>query len=116
MTHPGGADRSRVVDLAARRRKPPAKRVPGEPVAFGVELPARGDLVFSVAALTQLITIADQAGLDAAGDLGNAIASLRRRLRAHDIGLPPALEDMIEGLGDRPAGGADLHLLQGGTS
>ena len=55
-------------------------------------------------------------GLDAAGDLGNAIASLRRRLRAHDIGLPPALEDMIDDLGDRPTGGADLHLLQGGSS
>jgi hypothetical protein len=78
-----------------------------------VELPARRDLVFSVAALTQLITIADQAGLDAAGDLGRAIASLRRRLRAHDVGLPPELEEMIGGL-DAGAGGAAVHVLPGG--
>lgn len=98
-----GSGDGRVVSLADRQSPgtaPASTAVParGEPVAFGVELPARGDLVFSVAALTQLITLADHAGLNAAGELGRAITSLRRRLRAHGIGLPPALEEMVEQL------------------
>ncbi len=105
------------VTLLERWRRPPppdrSREAPGQPVAFGVELPARGDIVFSIAALTQLITIADQAGVDAADDLGRAIAALRRRLRANAVGLPPALEEMIGRLetdGER----VELHPLPGG--
>ncbi len=94
----GRRDRNR--DSAGQLAPTPSggARARGEPVVFGVELPARGDIVFSVAALTQLITIADQAGVEAADDLYAAIAALRRRLRANAVGLPPALDDMIERL------------------
>lgn len=96
--------RSRDADEPARSAKSPAKRPSGDPIAFGVELPPRPDLVMSVAALTQLITVSDMAGLEASPDLLRAIESLRRRLRAHDVGLPPALEETIRQLtGDAPA-------------
>lgn len=113
----GDADGPMVVTLAHRREARGAAPAPvparGQPIAFGVELPARGDIVFSIAALTQLITIADQAGVDAAGDLGGAITALRRRLRVHDVTLPPALEEMIGHL-NPGTGRVDLRVLPRG--
>lgn len=113
----GDADGPKVVTLAHRGEARGAAPAPvparSQPVAFSVEFPARGDIVFSIAALTQLITIADQAGVDAAGDLGHAIAALRRRLQVHDVTLPPALEEMIGHL-DPGTGRADFHVLPRG--
>lgn len=111
MTGRGDADGQKVVTLARLREARAPAPVParGQPVAFGVELPARGDIVFSVAALTQLVTIADQAGLEASADLKSAIGALTRRLQAHGIALPPALEAMVEDL-DLGAS-AGVHLL-----
>lgn len=98
----------KVVSLSRRPEPDPGVRQQhggGDPVAFGVELPARPDIVFSIAALTQLITIADGAGVSATADLHRVIADLRRRLSNRNVALPAELEELVEQLTPDPGAG-----------
>lgn len=106
-----------VVDIARRRPEPGPtvqRRAGGDPVAFGVELPSRPDIVFSIAALTRLITIADGAGVSATADLHRVIAELRRRLASLNVALPAELEQLVEQLTQEPdgAGGGNVVPLK----
>jgi len=66
-------------------------------VSFGIELPAgRNDLVASIAALTQLLSIADEQGVDADPSLRQAIIGLRRALEGASVMLPPHLSAMLD--------------------
>ncbi len=66
-------------------------------VAFGVELPAgRNDMVASIAALTQLMSIADEQGVDADSSLRTAIGTLRHTLEGASVVLPPHLLELLD--------------------
>ena len=74
----------------------PPVDVPGR-VAFGVELPAgRNDMVASIAALTQLMSIADEQGVDADSSLRMAIGTLRHTLEGASVILPPHLLELLD--------------------
>jgi hypothetical protein len=96
-------DSGRVIAFGDRPRARRRPRRGGTSIAFGVELPERGDVVFAVTALTQLITIADQSGIDGAGPLRAAIDDLRRRLEGARVDLPPHLDALLEQLSDESA-------------
>ena len=66
-------------------------------VAFGVELPAgRNDMVASIAALTQLMSIADEQGVDTDSSLRTAIGTLRHTLEGASVVLPPHLLELLD--------------------
>lgn len=66
-------------------------------VAFGVELPAgRNDMVAAIAALTQLMSIADEQGVDTDSSLRAAIAALRHTLEGASVVLPPQLLELLD--------------------
>jgi hypothetical protein len=66
-------------------------------MAFGVELPAgRNDMVASIAALTQLMSIADEQGVDTDSSLSGAIATLRHSLEGASVVLPPQLLELLD--------------------
>ena len=66
-------------------------------VAFGVELPAgRNDMVAAIAALTQLMSIADEQGVDADSSLRTAIGTLRHTLEGASVVLPPHLLELLD--------------------
>jgi hypothetical protein len=66
-------------------------------VAFGVELPAgRNDMVAAIAALTQLMSIADEQGVDADSSLRAAIMTLRHSLEGASVILPPHLLELLD--------------------
>lgn len=69
-------------------------------VAFGVELPSgRNDMVVAVAALTQLISIADEQGVDAADhSVREAIIQLRHTLEGASVILPEPLMELIDSM------------------
>lgn len=90
-----------VADLAAPEFIP-EHELPPEPsrVAFGVELPAgRNDMVVAVAALTQLISIADEQGVDAADhSVREAVIQLRHTLEGTSVILPEPLMELIDSM------------------
>lgn len=66
-------------------------------VAFGVELPAgRNDMVAAIAALTQLMSIADEQGVDTDSSLRAAISTLRHSLEGASVVLPPQLLELLD--------------------
>lgn len=87
---------------AAQDLSPNSENEVPEPsrVAFGVELPAgRNDMVVAVAALTQLISIADEQGVDAADQsVRDAIIQLRHTLEGASVILPEPLMELIDSM------------------